>query len=56
VLGGIAISRSLSNSKTLTELKIGANGLGAEFAKSLSATLANNTPLLNLNIGEKTLF
>jgi hypothetical protein len=48
--GGIAIARSLSNSKTLTELKIGANGLGAEFAKSLSATLANNTPLLNLNI------
>ena len=36
---------------TLTDLSIGANGLGLIFAKSLSATLANNSTLQTMNIG-----
>ena len=46
-----AICKALMVNTTLTDLSIGANGLGLIFAKSLSATLANNSTLQTMNIG-----
>ena len=46
-----AICKALMVNTTLTDLSIGANGLGLIFAKALSATLANNSSLQTMNIG-----